>query len=251
MKIMLLGIELFPRDKVQCLNNVLELEKEGIHVKGYEVQVQEGDTEKDVIEAVKFLNDNFEFKFRGLSPPLPNYPGAGFLKWNHLAKKLKFDYTVLDAAVDSKEFKDLSVPVKSAIAKAEGLVYLKNVHLEENSVGAGALTETILLHDKLALNLSALIYNWQFKRMMNVSPEHQIEKAIDDLKVVHVADFVSEQNEAPINGGSTVFKELMTQLTKKKNLIFIAKPKDAFSDGGESQKTTCRQLWSQWGKRSK
>ncbi|MBR9681070.1 MAG: hypothetical protein GOU98_04600 [Candidatus Altiarchaeota archaeon] len=248
---MLLGIELFPRDKVQCLNNVLELEKEGIHVKGYEVQVQEGDTEKDVMEAVKFLNDNFEFKFRGLSPPQPNYPGAGFLKWNHLAKKLKFDYTVLDAAVDSKDFKDLSVPVKSTIAKAEAAVYLKNVHLEEDSVGAGSLTETILLHDKLALNLSALIYNWQFKRRMNVSPEDQIEKAFEDIKVVHVADFVSEQTEAPVNGGSTIFKELMTQITTKKSLMIIAKPKDAFADGGKSQKETCRQLWSQWGKVSK
>jgi hypothetical protein len=243
---MLLGMKFASKDREMFVENVAELERGGVNVRGYELQVLPGDTPETLQEAVDFAAAHFDAKFRGLHPPFPTYADDEVLKWEAVAAELGLDYTVVHAAIRKRDLTLLGPAVRSVLDRARGTVFLENIPLRGDKEAAGTVVEAALLHDSLLLDVPHTLYNWEHTRRTNVPPEVQVDLVLPLIKAVHAAENEDGMGGVPRGRGSPQLRGLMSHLFAKKELWVVAEPTGGHLNGGSGHKDTCRALWAMW-----
>lgn len=235
-----------PHDTEVFIDNVAELEGEGIKVNGFELQILRDDTPATVLKAIDSVKESFNAKFRGLHPPFPLYADTGFYVWDKVSTQAKLTYTVAHAAIPGNDFTKLFPAVRTLLDIAQNPVFLENVPLRGKREGGGSLLDTALLHDQLLVDIPHTIYNWERTRRTQVPPEKQIDMVLSAIKAVHVADNDNGNGAIPKNGGSQIFQTMMRRFFPKKDLIYIAEPTGGHDNKGAGHKQTCREIWQLW-----
>lgn len=236
-----------PHDAAVFVDNVAELESEGIIVNGFELQVTRNDTPARVLKAIDFVKEQFDAKFRGLHPPFPFYADTGFHKWDAVSTEAKLTYTVAHAAIPDGDFTKLFPAVRTVLDIAKSPVFLENVPLRGKREGAGSLLETALLHDQLLVDIPHTIYNWENARRTSTHPAEQVRLSLPAIRAVHVAENDDGNGAIPLNGGGPIFQEMMRQFFPKCDIIYIAEPTGGHEDNGKGHKQTCHEIWRLWG----
>jgi len=243
---MLLGMKFSPRDGEMFINNIAELESEGVMVNGFELQVLAGDTPETVLEGIDLVRDHFDAKFTGLHPPFPLYADKNALFWESVAHEARLDYTVAHASIPNGNFTDIYPAVRNLLTSAKGTIFLENVPLRGNKEGGGSLLDIALLHDKLLVDIPHTIYNWEHGLRTNISPEKQVDMVLPAVKAVHVADNDNGDGAVPVGGGSKMFRLIMSHLFPKKDIMYVAEPTGGHKQDGAGHKETCREIWRLW-----
>ncbi|MBR9689341.1 MAG: hypothetical protein GOV01_00375 [Candidatus Altiarchaeota archaeon] len=245
---MLLGMKFASKDGDMFLNNIAELEKEGVIVNGFEIQAFSEDTPQTILSALDSVKSH-GFKFGGLHPPFPAFANDEFVKWSGVAKEAKLNYTVLHAAIPTMGFSKLQLAVREAVNNSKSPTFLENVPIRGQKEGAGSLLDSALLHDKILMDIPHTLYNWEHTRRTNVPPEKQIDMTLDSIKAVHVAENDDGNGGVPVNGGSEQFRSILSRLFTKKDILMIAEPTGGHHNNGKGHKDTCREIWKLWESR--
>lgn len=245
----LIGMKFAPRDKQMFVDNVAELEAEGVQIQGFEAQVLREDTPETVAEAVDWVSEHFDARFRGMHPPFPTFADNEFLKWDRVSDQLGLDYTVMHAAVRSVKADLLKREIPRVVSQARAPVFLENVPLtpdRKNEARLGSLPEMAQLHDRLLMDLPHTMYNFSEGRAGSGHPLKQVEAAGSQLKAAHVADQNQHNGKVPVDGGSPMFQDIMHALFQRPGLFMVAEPTDGHLNGGQGHKDTCRAIWRLW-----
>ena len=231
-------------DKETFIENVAELEKEGVKISGFEMHTERSNSPESIADAVDFVRSHFDFKFEGLHPPFPAYAENYFLVWDRISAELGLTYTVLHAAVPNNKL-NLEHEVGRILSQAESNVFLEDIPFFENHYGAGSLLELAKLHSKLLFDIPHTVYNYEHG-FEKVNPLEQIERTAGKIKAVHVADNNEGMGGVPVNGGSELFQQIMKVLFTKPGLFLVAEPTGGHLNGGQGHKDTCREIWRLW-----
>ncbi|MBR9680556.1 MAG: hypothetical protein GOU98_01900 [Candidatus Altiarchaeota archaeon] len=238
---MLLAMKVAPRDVQMFLDNIGELEKDGIIVNGFELQITPSDTQQTALEAIDFLGKTF--KFRGLHPPFPTSADGNFIHWDEVSGKANLDYTVLHAAAD--KLKDISSAITSAIKNSTSTPLLENLPIRSDRLTIGSLIDAGNLSDNLLMDIPHTLHNW-YEKKLEETPLKQIEAVFDKIKAVHVADNDNGFGLVPLGGGSQDFQDILKKLYQKKDCMFIAEPSNGHKNYGVGHKETIREIWKLW-----
>lgn len=243
---MLLGMKFASEDREMFVENVAELEAEGVRLSGYELQVLPDDTPQTLNEAIDYASDHFSHSFRGLHPPFPTFADPSVLEWEAVAAGAGLDYTVLHASVPHTDLTKLLPSVRGVLDRARGPILLENIPLRGDKEAAGSLTEAALLHDQLLMDIPHTLYNWEHTRRTNVPPEVQVDITLPAIRAVHAAENDNGYGGVPRGGGTREFRSVMSHLFRKQDMWVVAEPSGGHHQGGQGHKDTCRAIWQLW-----
>ncbi len=241
---MLLSMKVGTNDVNTFLKSVSLLEKEGIKINGFELQVLKNDSVESVMKAVEIIRDNFKARIQGLHPPFPAFADKNFLKWKKVSEELGLNYIVLHASIKKKDFSLLRESVQECIGDSRK-VFVENLTFNKNHLSANLL-ETTLLSEKVLFDIHHTIFDYKYSGRLKVSPIEQVKLALNSIVAVHCADSVMKDAVIPKKGGTRLFKNIMKILFNKKNIIYIAEPKNGHLNNYEGHVETCRQVWKLW-----
>jgi len=242
---MFLAMKVGVKDVDVFLKSIDLLEKEGIKINGYELQIIKGDSIQEVVKAIEKIRENFNPNFQGLHPPFPAYADNTFSKWERLSSSMNMDYTVMHPSVKKNSITFLRESVFNCLNKARGRVFVENMVTRLNHFGAN-LIDAAFLSKNVLFDMHHAIFEYENSGRLRINPVEQLKLVFDSIVAVHCADSIKGEAAVPKNGGTKLFRELMKILFKKKNIFFIAEPKDGHLNQYIGHMETCRQIWKLW-----
>jgi len=236
-----LFIKSAPWDWKIALEIVEKLEKEGVEVRGIEIQMLDNSVPEKVYEAT----ENFRAQGLkvGIHSPFPSLFEEA-KAWVNVANTLEVDYFLVHAG-SRHGFCSIRKEAEEIKKRSRVPVVFENMSFWENRKGAFLWSPIAVAQlGDVALDIPHTIYNFRHGKL--AMPLEEIVEGIGKcIKVVHVAD--GEGIGEVIGKGSRDLREILQALFRhSQDAFFVGEPKDGHLNNGEGHFRNALGMWNLW-----